>query len=632
MERPEDESVEVAGAFLRTLAGARSDRQRAEADRAAAIEAAEIVQCFPSLDARVDDWPERLHAIAAKHATTLPSDDERAQTDQTRRHTARQHRLNQVVEIAACIDAISAIEPVVHALSESPEGAPVARLHCSDGARRLVFAIDIAFKAQSPSDILGACVPWLVFLDTQRLLRLRERLCTPTTVWKRRDGWRPCMSTDAAVARLMADLVKGHVADWTAFAGARYAQLAALPDALARRGWTVVVNDRTAGWGRAWTDAESLVELAMTSVEIARPDGLRLFVVWTDGRLSVASQDRFRYVDKELPVFFDRPSLVTPVHVDDDGEDDPMKGDESRVADDWWVDDEANDMADLEISLDRERAWMVGRGYISSRVIGARPQGYYGRGQRPPLALGHAGDTADEMALRVDAYADYVRGAYGPIDDATGAHLNGPWCKQRLVDALGDGDTRRLSHIKGPIDPAGPVVTNSFFEYPLNDVLGASCSVNLWGLPDIVAHAHLVGESNGAASAYFSVVVRHHVHHREDRDDRRASDDHRGSEEPAARPSPPRSYGSLVQSLAAIAKETHETQDTADPDHESGVHPLVRRNARASRLSARTAAVIYDRHLSGEGIDLVRAHAWMTDRFMSVIRVFQEASSAFGIA
>ncbi|BCU02815.1 hypothetical protein [Pandoravirus japonicus] len=630
MEQPVDESVEVAGAFLRSLAGARSGRQRAEASRAAATDAAEIIQCFPSLEARADDWPERLRPIAAKHATPPPSDDGNAQTGPTRRYTARRHHINRVVDIAACIDAISAIGSVVHALSENTDGAPAVRLHCSDGARCLVFAIDIVFKSQSRSDILGACVPWLVFLDTQRLLRLRARLCTPATIWKRRKGWRPCMSTDAAVIRLVGDLVKGHVPDWTAFAGARYAQLAALPDALTRHGWTVVVNDQTAGWGRAWTDAESPVELAMTSIEIARPDGLRLFVVWTDGRLLVAGQDRFRFVDKELPVFFDRASLAAPVHADD-GENNPMGDDESRGADDWWVDDEDNDIADLEISLDRERAWMAGRGYISPRVIGARPQGYYGRGQRPPLVLGRAGDTADEMAVRVGAYADYVRGAYGPVDDATGAHLNGPWCKRRLVDALGDGDARRLSHIKGPIDPAGPVVTHSFFEYPLSDILGASCSVSMWGLPDIVAHAHLVGESNGAASAYFSVVVRHDRHCR-DRGDGRASDDHTESKEAVARPSPLQSYGSLVQSLGAIAKEAHETQDATDADHESGVHPLVRRNARASRLSAQTAAVLYEGHLSGEGVDLVRARAWMTDRFASAIRVFQEASSALKVA
>nr|UMO78425.1 hypothetical protein [Pandoravirus belohorizontensis] len=630
MEQPVDESVEVAGAFLRSLAGARSGRQRAEASRAAATDAAEIIQCFPSLEARADDWPERLRAIAAKHATPPPSDDGNAQAGPTRRYTARRHHINRVVDIAACIDAISAIGSVVHALSENPDGAPAVRLHCSDGARRLVFAIDIVFKSQSRSDILGACVPWLVFLDTQRLLRLRARLCTPATIWKRRKGWRPCMSTDAAVIRLVGDLVKGHVPDWTAFAGARYAQLAALPDALTRHGWTVVVNDQTAGWDRAWTDADSPVELAMTSIEIARPDGLRLFVVWTDGRLLIAGQDRFRFVDKQLPVFFGRASLAAPVHADDD-EDDPTKDGEPRDADDWWVDDENNDIADLEISLDRERAWMAGRGYISSRVIGVRLEGYYGGGQRPPLVLGRVGDAADEMALRVDAYADYVRGAYGPIDDATGAHLNGPWCKRRLVDALDDGGARRLSHIKGPIDPAGPVVTHSIFEYSLSDILGASCPVSMWGLPDIVAHAHLVGESNGAASAYFSVVVRHD-RHRQDWDARRASDDHTESKEAVARPSPPQSCGSLVQSLVAIAKEAHETQDVTDPDHEGGVHPLVKRNARALCLSTQTAAVLYERHLSGEGTDLVRAHAWMTDRFMSAIRLFQEASAALSVA
>ncbi|AGO85300.1 hypothetical protein psal_cds_1084 [Pandoravirus salinus] len=646
MDQPETRPIEVAGTFLRAMTDARVDRCTIDTRHAAATEADKILGSWPSLDECVDDWADQLYTIAAKHITPLtgagadgsgPTTRTTGVPGQSRR---LERRLCQKVEIGACIAVIRAIGSVVHALCQGPDDAPVVRLYCSDGARAFVYVVEIILARRSPSDRLGVYVSGpLLFLGTRRLLRAAGPLCVPTGIWKMGGGWRSVMSTNDALQRLLTDLVNKHIDDWTAFAKARYAQLAALPDALVRHGWTVVPDDQSPQRPWAWTGRERPAELDGMVLGIVHPDGLRLWVMWKNGTLLVTNQEHLFHSLDALSVFFDR-APPTPITTDDDDDDttDSDDTDAPHTNQDWWA---GQDAADKEILLTRERAWMTRRGYISSAVTHAHAQYLHGKDDRPPLVLGRTGDTADEMAVRVDAYADYARGAYGPVDEVTGAHLNGPWSHRRLKDALAAaGSEGRLSHYEGPIDPAGPLVTNSIIEYDLGHVFGHVSGIATDAMPDVIAHAHLVGESCGAATAHFSVIVRHCPYHETLDSDYEDDDDDSVYARPKARrktrhrqsETQPLSYKALVDALKEIAAEPTQDDD-GDVDHAAdSVHPLVERNARASRLSARTAAVLYERHISGDGIDFVRAHAWITDRLMAAIRLFEEAAAAFALA
>ncbi|AJF97107.1 hypothetical protein TW95_gp0373 [Pandoravirus inopinatum] len=646
MDRPEDRPIEVAGTFLRAMAGARLNRHTIDTGHAAATEADKILGSFPPLDECVDDWAYQLHALAAKHimppttADDSESEPPKGTTAVPAQSMRQERRLCERVEIAACINAISAIGATVHAVSEGPDDAPVVRLHCSDGAHTFVLAIEIVLARRLPSDRLGAHVAEpLVFLGTRRLLRIAGPLCVPVGKWKMGGGWRSTMSTNDAALRLLTDLVHGHVDDWAAFADARYAQLAALPNALVRHGYTVVPDDQSAHRRWAWTDHEKPAELGGMALGIVCPDGLQLWVVWKSGTLLITNQGYFSISCTALPVFFDQ-TPSTPIAMDDDDSDDNLDVDgASHATQDWWAE---QDGADTDISLVHERTWMIRRGYISGNVVHARAQDLYDKGERPPLILGRLGDMADEMALRVGAYVNYVRGAYGPVDETTGAHLNGPWCRRHLADTLAAmGSQGRLSHYEGPIDPAGPVVTNSIIEYELDHVFGRVSGITTHDIPHVVAHAHLVGESSGMASAYFSVIIRHCRYHdtfdsdddddnREDHGRRDRNKERSDTVSKSTTSTKPRrsSYRSLVAALKEIATGPAQEDDN-NIDHAVIVHTLAERNARASRFSTRTAAVLYERHLSGDGVGLVRAHAWMTDQFVTAIRLFEEASAAF---
>ena len=601
MDHHKSQPIDVAGSFLRAVAGARSDRNVAKAREERDAQVDEIISSFPSLDDRANDWPDRLVAAADRHIAPSAAEDERE--PQERRgtmatHALRERRDCQRVDITACIDVISAIGAVVHAVVDDADGNPRTLLYCSDGARRFIFTIEIVFARQSPTDhgLLGAHIGPLVLLNARRLLAIDGSLCVPERRFKIGGGWESRMWTAAATVRFLTDLIQSDAAvtDWPEFAAARYAELDALPDALARRGWTIVPdNGKSAHRHWRWTGESRVAELCSMALTIVRPGAPRLSVVWSSGRITVTNQKYSRGSDTiDLPLFFDPPGAHTRTC-----QDDPMEMDTH----DWRL---VSDRSNVNTLLERERAWMADRGYVSQNVVAAGAKGFYD-GDCPPLILGRMGDTADQMASRVESYLAYVSGAYGPVDPATGAHLNGHWCQQRMTEALFGDTEKSLRDGEGPIDPAGPVVTNWYLSHHLNSAFNSVRSVNVHDLPEIVAHAHLVGESSGAASAHFAVIVQGPYH----------------ADAGPPKAGSPRAI--LIDALKTIPIDSVEgTSSISD-----GVHPLVARNARTLCLSDRTDLVLYQSHVSGDDVGLVRAHAWIVARVKAAIRLFRDVAA-----
>ncbi len=150
------------------------------------------------------------------------------------------------------------------------------------------------------------------------------------------------------------------------------------------------------------------------------------------------------------------------------------------------------------------------------------------------------------------------------------------------------------------------MVTNWSFDYCLNSIFDSVPCVNLYDLPGIVAYAHLVGEPTGTASAHFAVVVQGQRHY------------------DAGPPKAGSLRVALIDALKAVPVDPLQGADgLAD-----GVHPLVSRNARSLCLSRGIDLVLCQGYFSGQGIDLVRAHAWIVTCIRTVIRLFQDVAAA----
>lgn len=608
--------LDTAACVLRAVSGSRLNRGAAQARRAHDDALRAFMTSLPCLDEQVHDWRARLTAIADARARPLEplGGDAPLQPAQTSPRTRPE------LDMGACLAVLSDLGAVVHAVEHDQTTHGDIRLICTDGRRRMAFDVHVVFGDALARHCVrvGAYVGVVVFLGTRQLMAFDAVL---TCAYMLRDIaagraiYRSHTSSDMPARHLMYDLIHGDAADWASFARARYSQLAALPEALSRHGWRVLPKDRSTLGVWSWHDGPRDELCSDKSLGIVRDDGgTPIWIVWSNGRL-IASTSEMAAVDcrlTDVPLFFDR--LCVPVRPADTAEEEEAARHRigSAPVDDWRL---VRDLADQRALLEAERAWMVQRRFISPDALIVLDTG---RENALPRLVGSVSDSIDAIVERIAAYAAYARGDYGPVDPTTGHHINGSWCRRCLDDA-GLPEAYTVYDVGGPIDPQGLVTTNWTFAYDLSQAF--TRMLPFPALVDIVAHVHIVGESDGTASASFAVVVaQEHTYNKDVAKDDDVMESVRVPQRSKAYRALEAAREALIKVLA-LAADTGETLENGQP------HPLVARNLQSLCASPSTNIVLLRRQCAGKGVDVPRALTWAIAHVRSAIALFDDAAA-----
>lgn len=605
--------LDTAASILHAVSNSRLDRDAAHTQRTHDEALHAFMASLPCLDEQVHDWRERVETIANARAQLLnPSGD-----DAPAQPTRTSLRTRPVLDVDVCVTAIADIGAIVHAVVHDQTTHGDITLMCTDGRRRMAFDIHIVFGDAPTRHCVrvGAYVGVVVFLEARQLMAFDAALAC---AYRKRDistgraVYRSHTNCNMAAEHLVHDLVRSDAVDWASFSAARYKPLAALPVALSRHGWSVLPKDRSNLGAWSWHNGPRDEIGKDKSLGIVRDKGdATIWIVWTGGRLIAATSEMEAVCHADAPLFFDR--LLVPRHLGTDADEAGHKHQADPIPlDDWRL---VRDLADRGALLEVERAWMVQRGFISPDAVVAS---YAVHDDVPSRLVGCVTDSVDTIAARITAYAAYVKGDYGPIDSATGHHINDAWCRRHLEDAglLSAYDVHDGS---GPNDPQGLVTTNWTFSCDLSQAFARAPPYH--ALVDIVAHAHIVGESNGTASASFAVVVaQEHIY------DVATTDDGNNAESvwDPSRSKAGRALhtvcSALLETLALIA-DTDERLDDCQP------HPLVARNLQSLCTSPSTRNVLLRRQCAGEGVDVPCALDWAIAHVRSAIALFDDAAA-----
>ncbi|AVK77372.1 hypothetical protein pmac_cds_684 [Pandoravirus macleodensis] len=605
--------LDTTGSILHAVSDSRLDRDAAQTRRAHDDALRAFMASLPCLDEQVHDWRERVEAIADARAQLLnPSGD-----DAPPQPTRTSLRARPLLDVGACVVVIADLGAIVHAVVHDHTTHGDITLVCTDGRRRMAFDIHIVFGDAPTRHCVrvGAYVGVVVFLEARQLMAFYAVLVCAyrSDISTGRAVYRSHMNCNMAARHLLYDLIHSDAADWTSFSAARYKPLAALPEALSRHGWSVLPKDRSNVGAWSWHNGPRDEIGTEKSLGIVRDkDDAPTWVVWTGGRLIAATSEMEAVCHADAPFFFDR--LSVPRHSDAGVDEARHKHQNDLVPlDDWRL---VRDLADREALLEVERAWMVQRGFISPDAVVAS---YAVHDDVPPRLVGCVTDSVDTIAAHITAYAAYVKGDYGPIDSTTRRHINAMWCRRHLEDA-GLPSADNVHDDSGPIDPQGLVTTNWTFSCDLSHVFARAPPYH--AIVDIVAHVHIVGESNGTASASFAVAVaQEHTYNVATADD---GDDAESIWDPSrskAGKALETARSALLETLALVA-ETDERLGDCQP------HPLVARNLQSLCASPSTRNVLLRRQCAGEGINVPYALNWAVAHVRCAIALFDDAAAA----
>lgn len=250
--------------------------------------------------------------------------------------------------------------------------------------------------------------------------------------------------------RLVDFLMSGH-RTWASFAARRYADARRLPGALAARGWKV--DDRQgARW--SWNPREApTAESESRSLILSRPKQvpMRMYLDF-DGDLLVLSttDDHWDLQTIDAPGLFPTDPVATVFYRDAPG----FPADRCHKSERYehW---RAHTKADMAL----QRARLAGMGLVSPCVLGGRTDRYVAR-DAVARNLSYLSGLAKRVLppVELDAMVDLIEahvtqavfGEYGPVDAATGKHINGGLCDDLLAAAVAsDRLWSNLRHIKG---------------------------------------------------------------------------------------------------------------------------------------------------------------------------------------
>ncbi|AGO84928.1 hypothetical protein psal_cds_864 [Pandoravirus salinus] len=244
---------------------------------------------------------------------------------------------------------------------------------------------------------------------------------------------------------------------WAAFAAGRYSAVRRLPQALAMRGWRVKGVD---GQWWSWNPSEEPTHESDTrALRLSHPGVPAIMRLHFGGDCLTVSVDPYSYTHYDA-ASLGAPGVFAACHSNDSVfyrdaagfPSDPCT--RARHGDHWSL--------HIRAEMALQRARLVGAGLVSPCVLTGRSERYASRqwdrheDQDPFSFINVAARTLpcaspEAMADLVDAYvAQALFGEYGPVDPASGRHLNGGLCDDLLDAAVASGRLcRGLCYIRG---------------------------------------------------------------------------------------------------------------------------------------------------------------------------------------
>ncbi|WBR14766.1 hypothetical protein pkur_cds_592 [Pandoravirus kuranda] len=334
-------------------------------------------------------------------------------------------------------------------------------------------------------------------------------------------------STIPMKRRRLADFLASGKRTWRAFAEQRYAHLRCLPGALTRHGWTVRETVRTPwSWSATVPPNAEYDERSLVLRREDVPVSVTLFLL--RGRLAIVPGGATGHCDAtpcDVPGVF----AADPIDAAFYSERDVNSG--GRCDAPFY-----GTHRTLRTECARQRARLVGMGLVSPLVLmgrqdrfcertniaAARDDRYDFEFLRPVFASRAVvhGDL-DRLPDMIERHiAQSVFGEYGPVDDATGRHLNGGTCDDLVGEALASGRlSAGLAYIatvsckmyESLIDPfnapmvdAAPrLIVNWRGQFEPTYVVRANTKKRL----PLIVSAAIALQSNGCGGAYVAISV-----------------------------------------------------------------------------------------------------------------------------